>query len=163
LKGEELAAAYASADAFVYASETETMGNVVLEALASGCAVIAPRAGGIPNLVQHGETGLLFTPRDLAEAVRAVEAVLEDDGLRNRLGHEAREWVEDWGWESSVGRVRDIYRDAMNSAPRPALAATWKRRCGRSLLTGLVHGFGALSRKSASQSGQSVGKQLSKV
>ncbi len=44
LKGEELAAAYASSDAFVYASETETMGNVVLEAMASGRAVVAPRA-----------------------------------------------------------------------------------------------------------------------
>ena len=45
LKGEELAAAYASADAFVYASETETMGNVVLEAMACGCPVVAPRGG----------------------------------------------------------------------------------------------------------------------
>src|SRR5215472_12447976 len=54
LKGAELAAAYASADAFVYASETETMGNVVLEAMASGCALVAPHAGGIPNLVRPG-------------------------------------------------------------------------------------------------------------
>src|SRR5262249_24326523 len=54
LKGNDLAAAYASADAFVYASETETMGNVVLEAMASGCAVVAPRAGGIPSLVDSG-------------------------------------------------------------------------------------------------------------
>src|SRR5262249_41320751 len=47
LAGQELAEAYASADAFVYASETETMGNVVLEAMASGLGVVAPRAGGI--------------------------------------------------------------------------------------------------------------------
>ena len=57
LKGKDLAAAYASADAFVYASETETMGNVVLEAMASGCPVVAPQAGGIPNLVEHRSTG----------------------------------------------------------------------------------------------------------
>ncbi|MHB1422165.1 MAG: glycosyltransferase [Gemmataceae bacterium] len=48
LKGAELSAAYSSADAFVYASETETMGNVILEAMACGCAVIAPRAGASP-------------------------------------------------------------------------------------------------------------------
>src|SRR5208282_67745 len=64
LKGKELAAAYASADAFVYASETETMGNVVLEAMASGCAVVVPQAGGIPNLVEHRSTGFLYRPRD---------------------------------------------------------------------------------------------------
>src|SRR5262245_10865129 len=57
LKGEELAAAYASADVFVYASETETMGNVVLEAMACGCPVVAAQAGGVPSLVSHGRTG----------------------------------------------------------------------------------------------------------
>src|SRR5260370_38033884 len=60
LKGEELATAYASADAFVYASETETMGNVVLEAMAAGCPVVVPMAGGIPSLVAHGKTGFLY-------------------------------------------------------------------------------------------------------
>jgi glycosyltransferase involved in cell wall biosynthesis len=151
LKGEELAEAYASADAFVYASETETMGNVVLEALASGCAVIAPRAGGIPNLVKHGETGLLYAPRDLDGAVRAVQAVLHDDEVSARLGGAARKWVEDWGWEKSVARVRDIYAEAMNAAARPVSPATWRQACARRLLASLVLGFGALSAKSSTQ------------
>src|SRR5262249_20655227 len=63
LKGEDLAAAYASADVFVYASEMETMGNVVLEAMAAGCPVVAPGAGGILSLLTHGATGFLYPAR----------------------------------------------------------------------------------------------------
>ena len=95
LKGEELASAYASADAFVYASETETMGNVVLEAMACGGAVVAPHAGGIPNLLQHGNTGFLYTPRDLADAVRHTRALLDDAHLRERVGQSARQAIGD--------------------------------------------------------------------
>ena len=54
------------------------MGNVVLEAMACGQAVVAPRAGGIPTLIAEGETGLLYAPRDLADAVRATGRVLNN-------------------------------------------------------------------------------------
>src|SRR5262249_7488335 len=111
LKGVELAQAYASSDAFVYASETETMGNVVLEAMATGCAVIAPRAGGIPSLVDSGKTGLLYEPRDLEAAVRATRDVLADGVLRSRLGQAARKMVEGWSWGHSIECVREVYRE----------------------------------------------------
>ena len=62
MTGEELATAYASADAFVYASETETMGNVILEAMACGLPVVAAAAGGVPSLIEDGVTGHLFPP-----------------------------------------------------------------------------------------------------
>jgi glycosyltransferase involved in cell wall biosynthesis len=113
LKGEELAAAYASADAFLYASETETMGNVVLEAMASGLPVIAPRAGGIPSLVDHDRTGLLYSPRDVDEAAQLTRDVITDPVLRSRLGRAARATVEGWDWKHSVGRVREFYREAI--------------------------------------------------
>src|SRR5262249_29515656 len=83
LTGEALAAAYASADAFVYASETETMGNVVLEAMACGCPVVAPRAGGIPGLVDHGEKGLLYPPQGLDVAGRPNPLGLSPFALRH--------------------------------------------------------------------------------
>ncbi len=111
LKGEELAAAYASADGFVYASETETMGNVVLEAMAAGAAVVAPRAGGIPNLLHHGITGYLYRPRDLSDAVQHIRSVLDNPELRTRMGRSAREAVEKGNWERSVGRVRQVYEE----------------------------------------------------
>jgi glycosyltransferase involved in cell wall biosynthesis len=116
LKGEALASAYASADAFVYASETETMGNVVLEAMASGCAVIAPRAGGIPNLVSHGSTGYLFRPGDAQDAVQWTREVLTNDALRMQIGEAARHSVEQGNWEQSIGRVRQAYLQAIEQA-----------------------------------------------
>src|SRR5262249_28842456 len=94
LKGEELAAAYASADAFVYASETETMGNVILEAMACGRALVAPDAGGIPNLVSHGTTGFMYRPRDLAGAVELTRTLVTDERLRQRVGQAARQAIE---------------------------------------------------------------------
>ncbi|MGH0032944.1 MAG: glycosyltransferase [Myxococcota bacterium] len=60
LRGDALAAAFASADVFVMPSTTETLGFVVLEAMASGVPVVAARAGGVPDLVTHGESGLLY-------------------------------------------------------------------------------------------------------
>src|SRR5271163_3268788 len=98
LKGKELAAAYASADAFVYASETETMGNVVLEAMACGRPVVAPDALGIPSLFTNGVSGFLYPPRDLPEAVRLTRALLDDDALRTQIGVAARQSIEERNW-----------------------------------------------------------------
>jgi glycosyltransferase involved in cell wall biosynthesis len=146
LQGEALAEAYASADAFVYASETETMGNVVLEAMACGCPVIAPRAGGIPSLVEDGATGLLFEPRHLAEAVRAARRVLEDAGLRLQLGHAARGTVETWDWEHSIETVRSVYQVAIQQfRPRPCRASI-PQRLARLTTNVLVRGLGSLSK-----------------
>jgi glycosyltransferase involved in cell wall biosynthesis len=146
LKGQQLAAAYASADAFVYASETETMGNVVLEAMACGTAVVAPRAGGIPSLVVEDETALLYTPGDLDAAVRGVEALLGDEGRRTRLGRAARATVETWDWARSVDRVREVYEEAVRQFRPSEPRLTPGQHLARGLTAGLVHGFRALSR-----------------
>lgn len=141
LQGEELAAAYASADAFVYASETETMGNVVLEAMASGSAVVAPRAGGIPSLFTHGTSGLLYQPRDLLDAVRCTRSVLEDVDLRERMGQAARETVEGRNWSESIRRVREVYQEAVREGPRPRRKRTWRDRLAGATTLGLVSAF----------------------
>lgn len=57
MKGQELSEAYASADVFIMPSETETLGFVVLEAMASGVPVVAVAAGGLTDIVQHSQTG----------------------------------------------------------------------------------------------------------
>ena len=62
MQGDELASAYASADLFVLPSRTETLGLVLLEAMAAGCPVVACRAGGVPDAIEHGVTGFLFDP-----------------------------------------------------------------------------------------------------
>jgi glycosyltransferase involved in cell wall biosynthesis len=145
LQGHELAAAYASADAFVYASETETMGNVVLEAMASGLGVVAPRAGGIPSLVEHEKTGLLYRPRDTQDAVAAVQRLLSDGEFRSRVGQAARVTVEQWGWNRAVERVRQHYLETMESFRRGASVAARKRRLGPLMVRALVPAFRAVS------------------
>ena len=82
LRGEELAAAFASADLFVMPSTTETLGFVVLEAMSSGLPVVAARAGGIPDLVDDGENGLLYDPAEPAAAAKAVAELLAHPGRR---------------------------------------------------------------------------------
>ena len=64
LKGEDLARAYASADIFVLPSSFETLGNVILEAMASQVAVVACNAGGVTHMVRNRQNGLLFEPED---------------------------------------------------------------------------------------------------
>jgi glycosyltransferase involved in cell wall biosynthesis len=150
LKGNELAAAYASADAFVYASETETMGNVVLEAMACGCPVIAPRAGGIPNLIAHGRTGLLYSPGAVDEAVGHCQAVLDDADFSQRLSRAARETVADWTWQRSIDRVREHYGEAISVHWNRRQRATWGQRSAGAVNRALVTAFRAQSALSGS-------------
>jgi glycosyltransferase involved in cell wall biosynthesis len=141
LKGEALAEAYASADAFVYASETETMGNVVLEAMACGCPVVAARAGGVPSLINHGHDGLLYTPGNLDEAAGMTRKVLDEDDFRHNLGQAARAGVENRNWENSVERVRALYREAISAWQPTPPHSTWNQRLARLAAAGLVGAF----------------------
>jgi glycosyltransferase involved in cell wall biosynthesis len=147
LKGEALASAYASADAFVYASETETMGNVVLEAMASGCPVVAPRAGGIPNLLTHGSSGFLFNPGDADDAVHWTREVLGDLDTRRRISQAARQAIEARNWEHSIRCVRQSYEKAIDAPPRAARRSIWSERTARTLTTLLVTLFRTAARR----------------
>lgn len=87
LTGEPLSQAYASGDIFITPSETETLGFVVLEAMASGVPVVCARAGGIPDIVnQDGVTGFLYTPGDVDDCVEKLKALLNSQDLRDRVG-----------------------------------------------------------------------------
>jgi glycosyltransferase involved in cell wall biosynthesis len=149
LQGEELAAAYACADAFVYASETETMGNVVLEAMACGRAVVAPRSGGIPNLLTHGTSGYLYTPRNLPEAVTLSRQLLADEATRARLGQAARQAIEERDWEQSIGRVRQVYAEAIRSGRTGQERWTWSDRLAQAATKVLVSAFRTVPAKLA--------------
>ena len=154
LRGTALAEAYASADAFVYASETETMGNVVLEAMACGCPVIAPRARGIPSLVEDGSTGLLFKPRNLDEAVRATRHMLENVTFRVRLGQAARRAVETRDWEHSIASVRSVYRIAIQGFQPHVPRRTIPQRLAELSTAALVRGFWTLSKDRSRSTGR---------
>jgi hypothetical protein len=109
-----LAAAYASADAFVYASETETMGNVILEAMACGLPVIAANAGGVTSLVQHGSDGFLFTPRNATEASRYVREIIESVKRQEQMSEAAVASVKTRTWKNSGDEVRAQYQQVIS-------------------------------------------------
>lgn len=111
LKGDQLPAAYASADIFFMASRTETLGLVVLEAMAAGCAVVAADEGGIPDIVRDGVTGHLFKHGDQETAIAAVRKLVTDDAHREHMRREARMDAERWNWAAATHQLEGLYRD----------------------------------------------------
>ncbi|HEX6489317.1 MAG TPA: glycosyltransferase family 1 protein [Candidatus Dormibacteraeota bacterium] len=122
LRGEELASAVAAADAFVFTSQTDTLGLVVLEAMAAGVPVVACNSGGVPDLVRPGWNGLLFEPGDAIHAAAALGRVLGDAGLSERLSLAGRRFAERWTWDAGVADLRGCY-ERLVAAQTPARAA----------------------------------------
>ncbi len=110
LGGEDIAAAYASSDVFLFPSETETFGNVTLEAMASGLPAVCADAVGSSSLVVDGETGFLCTPRDVDMFTNATARLVQDAALRQRLGDAARTRALTYDWDAILGRLADRYR-----------------------------------------------------
>ncbi len=115
LAGSELARAYASADIFLFPSATDTFGQVILEAQASGLPVVAVAAGGPLSLIEHGVSGLLAEPRAdaLAEALLELAAT---PLLRRRLADVALAGVRERTWESATERLAEGYRTMLARA-----------------------------------------------
>jgi glycosyltransferase involved in cell wall biosynthesis len=113
LHGEDLAAAYASADAFLFPSTTETLGIAMLEALASGLPVVAARSGASGEVVSEGESGLFYEPSSPAMLVAAVRRLCSDDDLREALARGARAAAEKRDWGASTRVLRGYYEEAL--------------------------------------------------
>lgn len=114
--GADLAAAFASADAFVFPSRTETLGLVLLEAMAAGCPVIAANAGGIPDIVTDGVNGYLFDPEDEQGAITATQRLLNHSHERDILRWNARQEAERWGWAAATRQLQDFYHSVLTQA-----------------------------------------------
>ncbi len=108
-----LSAAYASADLFVLPSTTETFGNVLLEAMASGLPCIAAAAGGPLDLVEHGWNGWLVRPDDHVALADALRTLLADDVQRRRLGRAARAAAEARSWSVVHDELAAAYERAV--------------------------------------------------
>jgi glycosyltransferase involved in cell wall biosynthesis len=123
LKGEALATAVASADVLVFPSETDTLGLVILEAMASGTPVVAAKSGGAPDLIADGRTGFLFAPGDVAGAAAAVRHVLDDRVTRELIRVAGRVQAERWTWAEAVNDLRGWYSCAIERSRRLPKAA----------------------------------------
>ncbi len=115
LSGDGLARAYASADVFLFASRTDTFGQVILEAQASGLPVVAVDEGGPASLVEHGETGLLAPPEPSTLADQLL-AVIGQPLLRERIRRGALWSVRGRTWEASLEELAAGYRAAIQQA-----------------------------------------------
>jgi glycosyltransferase involved in cell wall biosynthesis len=98
LTGEPLAKAYASADVFVFPSTTDTFGNVIIEAQASGLPVIVSDLGGPKELVEDGVNGIVTKAHDADDFARAISRLTGDARMRVRMGQKARRSVVDRSW-----------------------------------------------------------------
>ena len=112
LQGEDLAGAFASADAFLFPSTTETLGIAMIEALASGLPVVAARSGASHEVVSEGENGLLYEPGSGAAFVSAVEEAFSNEGSLRAMALNARAAAEERSWEGATRTLRGYYEQA---------------------------------------------------
>ena len=108
--GADLGRAVASMDVFFNPSETETFGNVTLEAMAAGVPVVAARATGAVDLIDDGATGFLVPPRDIAAYADAIARIVADPRLRQRMGEAGHAKAAGFQWETINQSVLDTYR-----------------------------------------------------
>ena len=122
LRGERLAEVYANMDVFVFPSRTDTFGNVVLEALASGVPAVVTNAGGPKFLIESGVTG--FVAASDWDFITAVNEIMTDSALHRRLRTAAREYALAQSWDlvfEQVFRAYEICLPARAAAKHTAL------------------------------------------
>lgn len=116
LHDDELARAYASSDIFFFPSESETFGNVTLEAMASGLPAVNAISSGSNSLVIESETGFLVSARDEAGLAARIELLAGDEALRQRMGAAARKRALTFSWDAILSGLVDSYRQVMREA-----------------------------------------------
>ena len=113
LEGDDLARAYASSDVFLFPSDTETFGNVTLEAMASGLPTVCARAVGSRDLVNDGVTGRLCPPGDVSAFTEAVRELVQNTSLRDRMSTAAHERAQDFTWDAILGKMDRYYDEVL--------------------------------------------------
>jgi phosphatidyl-myo-inositol alpha-mannosyltransferase len=124
---EQLPSLYTTADVFCAPNTGgESQGIVLLEAMASGRAVVASDIPGFRSVIRNQRDGLLVAPKSHEQLAWAICHLLDDEAERRRLAHAARERAKDFGWEHVAGQVLDYYREL-----RAEYATTWGRQIAR--------------------------------
>lgn len=114
---EELPVWMAATDCLVLPSKSEGMGIVLLEAMACGLPIIATRVGGIPEVINDGETGILITSNDVGELERSITRLIDDKKLREKMGENGVLFIEkkNLTWQSEAERTLDIYEKVLEN------------------------------------------------
>jgi glycosyltransferase involved in cell wall biosynthesis len=110
---------YANCDAFVFSSLTETLGLVVLEAMASGLPVIAAPAGGVRDHLRDGLNGVAYEAGDAAAMARAMVLLVNEWEFTQRLAQDARRTAEALNWDRELDRLDASYRAVCDGDPAP--------------------------------------------
>lgn len=117
LVGQELSTAYASSDAFVFPSDTDTFGQVIQEAMASGLPVAAAHSGGAPDLVREGVTGYTFAPGSASDLRFKLRSLITNPERRMMMGHAGRAAAENRSWYSVMKELMGHYEHLLRRAP----------------------------------------------
>jgi glycosyltransferase involved in cell wall biosynthesis len=124
LQGDALADHYAASDIFAFSSLTETFGNVVLEAMASGLPVVALRAGGVGESVHSGTTGILVDPSEPpASFASALVRLIEHPEQRMAMALAARDYAVSQSWDAIMGGLRERYQRVIDERARTLTAS----------------------------------------
>jgi glycosyltransferase involved in cell wall biosynthesis len=115
LKGDELATAYASSDIFFFPSDTETFGNVTLEAMASGLPAVVANATGSKSLVDHGENGFRAPVEKSDKFFTLIEKLIVDAELRKRMSKASLEKSKKYSWDSINGKLLGYYNEVLEA------------------------------------------------
>jgi glycosyltransferase involved in cell wall biosynthesis len=113
ITGKELARSYASSDIFLFPSETETFGNVTLEAMASGLPCVVADAPGSKSLVESGVNGYLAPPRDAEAFAGQVSKIIDNKERREEMAKSARRKALAYSWNKVNGKLLKNYQDAV--------------------------------------------------
>jgi len=106
---DALALYYSAADVFVLPSHYESLGFVVIEAMACGTPVVASRVGGIPSVVEHGSTGYLIPWRCPEAFASQIEVLLKNKDLHRFMSKEAMKKAYSLSWDASSEKAANLY------------------------------------------------------
>ena len=113
LKGDELAKAYAGSDIFFFPSDTETFGNVTLEAMASGLPCVVADATGSRSLVDHGVSGFVIPVERSDKFYTFIEELINDESLRLRMSESAVKKAEAYSWQAVNNHLLTYYSEVI--------------------------------------------------
>jgi len=120
--GKELSRIYASADIFVFPSLTETFGNVVLEAMASGLPVVGIKAGGVKDIIENGYNGILIEKNDVKLFASAVSLLVENKNMRNTMAYNARQYALTRTWDAVFDTLVKAYNNVLGQSMNGTVA-----------------------------------------